>query len=55
MRSAEIKRTTTETKVSVILDLDGTGKGEISTKIGFFDHMMQLFAAHSRYDLRLEV
>lgn len=55
MRSAEIKRTTAETKVSVALDLDGTGKGEISTKIGFFDHMMQLFTAHSRYDLRLEV
>ena len=48
MRSAEIKRTTAETKVSVMLDLDGTGKGEISTKIGFFAHMMQLFAGDRR-------
>lgn len=55
MRRAEVTRNTAETQVSVTLDLDGEGKGGISTGIGFFDHMMQLFLSHSRYDLTLEV
>ena len=54
MRKAEISRNTNETNVFVALDLDGDGKGEIATGVGFFDHMMQLFLAHSRYGLTLK-
>jgi imidazoleglycerol-phosphate dehydratase len=52
-RSASISRTTRETDVSVRLDLDGTGKAQISTGIGFFDHMLELFARHSLIDLEV--
>ena len=55
MRKAEINRKTAETSVKVSLNLDGEGRGEISTGVGFFDHMMQLFLSHSRYDLSLQV
>ena len=55
MRKAKIERKTAETSVSAALDLDGKGAGEIFTGIGFFDHMMQLFLNHSRYDLILKV
>ncbi len=51
MRVAEIKRTTAETDVFVKINLDGTGKNEISTGIGFLDHMLILFAKHGRFDL----
>lgn len=51
MRSAEIKRKTNETDISLKLSLDGTGKGEISTGCGFLDHMLTLFARHGRFDL----
>lgn len=54
MRKAEISRKTAETDVKVTLDLDGSGKGSVSTDIGFFDHMLQLFLTHSRYDLVVE-
>lgn len=54
MRKAEISRNTKETNVFVALDLDGDGKGEIATGVGFFDHMMQLFLAHSRYGITLK-
>ena len=54
MRKAEISRKTAETDVKVTLDLDGSGKGSVSTGIGFFDHMLQLFLTHSRYDLVVE-
>jgi imidazoleglycerol-phosphate dehydratase len=50
-RTARVERTTTETKVLVELDLDGTGKGEISTGIGFFDHMLNQIARHGGFDL----
>ena len=53
MRNAEVKRGTAETKIEVALELDGTGKTEISTGIGFFDHMLNLFAAHGRFDLKV--
>lgn len=53
MRNAEVKRATAETKIEVALELDGTGKTEISTGIGFFDHMLNLFAAHGRFDLKV--
>ena len=51
MRNAEIKRKTKETDISILLELDGSGKAEISTGIGFFDHMLTAFAVHSGMDL----
>ena len=53
MRKAEIKRTTKETDILLVLDLDGGGKAEISTGIGFFDHMLTAFAVHSGIDLKV--
>ena len=51
MRKAEIKRDTFETKISLKLNLDGTGKSEISSGNGFLDHMLTLFAKHAGFDL----
>ena len=51
MRNAEIVRNTAETQISLNLNLDGTGKSEIQTKVGFLDHMLTLFAKHGRFDL----
>ena len=51
MRTAELTRTTTETGIRLILDLDGTGRSEIDTGCGFLDHMLTLFAKHGRFDL----
>ena len=53
MRSAEIKRKTTETDIALTLELDGSGKSQISTKCGFLDHMLTLFSKHGRFDLTL--
>lgn len=54
MRNAEIKRTTKETDISLKLSLDGTGKSEIATGVGFLDHMLTLFASHGRLDLSVK-
>lgn len=54
MRRSEIARETTETDVTLALNLDGTGKARISTGCGFFDHMMILFASHSCFDIEIE-
>lgn len=51
MRKAEILRNTAETNIQLKLDLDGTGRSEISTGVGFMDHMLTLFAKHGRFDL----
>jgi imidazoleglycerol-phosphate dehydratase len=51
MRKASLKRTTKETDVAVAVDLDGTGASQISTGIGFLDHMLDLLARHSRIDI----
>ena len=51
MRTGEIVRRTAETDISLSLNLDGTGKSEISTGVGFLDHMLTLFARHGRFDL----
>ncbi len=53
MRTASIARKTTETDISLSLALDGTGKTEISTGCGFFDHMLTLFGRHGSFDLIL--
>ncbi len=50
-RKAEIKRKTKETDIVIKLDLDGTGEAEVSTGIGFFDHMLISFARHGFFDL----
>jgi len=51
MRTAQIKRTTGETDISLLLNLDGTGLSDCSTGCGFLDHMLTLFARHGRFDL----
>lgn len=53
MRTSEIKRSTAETDISLTLNLDGTGAGEIETGCGFLDHMLTLFAKHGRFDLNI--
>lgn len=52
-RSAQIERTTKETSIRLKLDLDGTGKFEIHSGIGFFDHMLEQLAFHSQFDLKI--
>jgi len=53
-RQATIKRNTAETKISLRLNIDGKGKSKIDTGIGFFDHMLTLFAKHAVVDLTLK-
>ena len=52
-RTARVERATAETKVLVELDLDGTGVAEVSTGVGFFDHMLGQIAKHGAVDLRV--
>lgn len=54
MREARISRNTKETKISLYLNLDGSGKADIATGIGFFDHMLNNFARHGLFDLTLK-
>ncbi len=55
MRNAEITRKTKETDILVNLNIDGTGKSEINTGIGFFDHMLEGFSKHGFFDLSCKV
>ncbi len=55
MRQIEINRTTKETKINCVLNIDGSGKYNIKTGIGFLDHMLELFSFHSGFDLTLDV
>ena len=54
MRTAKVKRKTKETDISCEINIDGTGKNKISTGIGFFDHMLEIFSHHSLIDLKLK-
>lgn len=54
MRKAETVRKTGETDITLSLDIDGKGKSEISSGVGFLDHMLTLFSRHGRFDLKLK-
>ena len=54
-RKAHVERNTSETKIIVDLNLDGSGKYDIDTGIGFFDHMLNSFAKHGFFDLTCKV
>jgi imidazoleglycerol-phosphate dehydratase len=52
-RTASVERTTAETTIRLAVDLDGTGRADIGTGLGFFDHMLTLLAGHSLFDLTI--
>ncbi|MCI6647773.1 MAG: imidazoleglycerol-phosphate dehydratase, partial [Oscillospiraceae bacterium] len=52
-RTASVQRKTAETDINLSLNLDGTGKSEIQTGVGFLDHMLTLLAKHGRFDLEV--
>ena len=54
MRKARVERTTRESSIVVVLEVDGTGKAQIDTGIGFLDHMLTLFAGHGLFDLEVK-
>ncbi len=54
-RKAIVNRKTSETDISITIDIDGTGKAEVDTGIGFFDHMLISFAKHGLFDLKVKV
>ncbi len=53
MRTSTIERITNETKINLVLDLDGVGRGKVKTNIPFFDHMLEQLTFHSSVDLEL--
>ena len=55
VRKASIERNTKETQIQLKLNIDGTGRSDINTGIGFFDHMLDGFTRHGLYDLDLKV
>lgn len=55
MRTSQVKRKTRETDIDLSINLDGTGKNNIDTGIGFFDHMLTAFSVHSGIDIDLKV
>ena len=50
MRQSELKRKTAETDIYMSLDLDGSGKSDVQSGVGFFDHMLEGFARHGFFD-----
>ncbi len=55
MRTARIERKTAETDIALEVNLDGSGRGDVATGVGFFDHMLQLLAKHGALDLSVRV
>ncbi|MGI6402596.1 MAG: imidazoleglycerol-phosphate dehydratase HisB [Thermoguttaceae bacterium] len=55
MRVAAIERNTKETQIKLEINLDGSGKSQIETGLGFFDHMLTILAAHSKVDMTIKV
>src|SRR5262245_59883486 len=53
-RTARVRRETAETRVNLFVNLDGTGQAQVATGVGFFDHMLTLFAKHGLIDLTVE-
>ena len=53
MRTSEITRKTAETDISLTLNLDGKGRADVATGVGFMDHMLTLFASHGGFDLKV--
>ena len=53
MRIAQISRKTAETDIMLTLNLDGSGKSNVRTGVGFLDHMLTIFAAHGKFDLEV--
>ena len=53
-RTASIDRATAETQITLELNLDGTGQSQVQTGVGFFDHMLELFAKHGAFDLTIQ-
>jgi len=54
MRRASLSRKTKETDIKIDFNLDGTGKNDVDTSIGFLDHMFELFAFHGGFDIKIE-
>ncbi len=54
-RTGQVERATKETKVLVEIELDGTGLTDVSTGVGFFDHMLSSFGKHALFDLTVDV
>ena len=54
MRTATVSRTTRETDITITLDLDGVGRADVSTGIGFYDHLLTSFAHHGLFDLTID-
>ena len=53
-RVGRAQRATSESQISVVIDLDGTGRSDISTGLPFFDHMLTAFATHGSFDLTVQ-
>ena len=54
MRTATVSRTTRETDIAITLDIDGVGRADVSTGIGFYDHLLTSFAHHGLFDLTID-
>lgn len=54
MRTSSIVRKTKETEITMTLNIDGSGQANINTGVGFMDHMLELFAFHSGFDLEIQ-
>ena len=54
MRTYKIERNTLETQIAVEINLDGSGKADIDTGVGFFDHMLMLMAFHGKFDMKVK-